>query len=478
MHADPEATVAIESVEPPKKERAKRGPRRAQRVRRATVMPGAPRGASKQSQRWRLIQAMIELSAKSGYQDVSIADLCAGAGVSPVSFHEHFADKEEALVGACRTCAEEILGEMRSAIAEGEISDAPRRALRALFEAVASDPDAARVLFIEAMGPGERMLEERARALARFELHAAEVLEHAPANSGALDVPASAVVGALRNIVSRDLRNYAEDELPADLDDSLAWLYSYLRAPGTVPWSTSGQALLESSAVSAHQVWRPPRPERLPPGRHALPAGVVARHQRTRLIFATAEATMAKGYANTTVEDIVALARVAKPVFYRYFTDKQHAFLVAQQYPTQYILDRCAEAYFSAQQWPQRMWRHLKTLLELIVANPPISHLRLVECYAAGPQAIRAAEEITRSFTIFLEEGYHYRRQAAALPRLCSRAITGAIFEIIQRQVAAGELAALGSYLPQLTYIAIAPFAGAQEAIALVEEMKAQESAG
>jgi AcrR family transcriptional regulator len=204
-----------------------------------------------------------------------------------------------------------------------------------------------------------------------------------------------------------------------------------------------------------------------------LPAGVVARSQRTRLIFATAEAMTAKGYANTTVEDIVGLARVAKPVFYRYFDDKQHAFLEAQQYPTQFILDRCAEAYFSAPEWPQRMWRHIGTLLKLIVANPPISHLRLVECYAAGPEAIRRAEEITRSFTIFLEEGYHYREQAAALPRLCSQAITGAIFEIIQRQVAAGELATLGSYLPQLTYIAIAPFTGPQEAIGLVEELKA-----
>jgi hypothetical protein len=122
------------------------------------------------------------------------------------------------------------------------------------------------------------------------------------------------------------------------------------------------------------------------------------------------------------------------------------------------------------------MWLHLRTLLSLIVASPALSHLRLVECYAAGPEAIRRAEEITRSFTIFLEEGYHCRPQAEALPRLCLQASAGAIFEIIQRQVAAGELATLGSYLPRLTYIAIAPFTGAQEAIALVEELKAVEA--
>ena len=59
----------------------------------------------------------------------------------------------------------------------------------------------------------------------------------------------------------------------------------------------------------------------------------------------------------------------------------------------------------------------LEVLLAMIAENPAISHLRLVECYAAGPEAIRRAEEITRSFTIFYEEGYRYRPQAQALPQ-------------------------------------------------------------
>jgi hypothetical protein len=87
-------------------------------------------------------------------------------------------------------------------------------------------------------------------------------------------------------------------------------------------------------------------------------------------------------------------------------------------------------------------------LAGLIVENPAISHLRLVECYAAGPKAIRRAEEITRSFTIFLEEGYRYRAQAASLPRLCSEAVTGAIFEIVQRDIADGQLAQLAAPAP------------------------------
>ena len=45
-----------------------------------------------------------------------------------------------------------------------------------------------------------------------------------------------------------------------------------------------------------------------------------------------------------------------------------------------------------------------------------------------------------------------------------------------QRLVAAAEWGELPRYVPQLTYIAIAPFTGAEDAVAIVEELKARES--
>ena len=97
-----------------------------------------------------------------------------------------------------------------------------------------------------------------------------------------------------------------------------------------------------------------------------------------------------------------------------------------------------------------------------------------MECYAAGARAIRRAEEITRSFTIFLEEGYRYGERSSP-PRLFSHAVAGAIFEVIRRRAAGGEWAQLPRHLPQLTYIALAPFTGPPRAIELVEEIKARE---
>lgn len=471
-----ETSREAEELDPLPQPRVVRGPRKGPQARRVVAATEARRVALELTQRQRLVQAMIELSAKSGYQEVSIAELCAGAGVSTVTFYEEFADKEEALVSAYRVCAEGIFGPMRSALLEAESSEVPRLALGAMLDAVARDPDAGRIVFVEALGAGERMFQERTRAFERFEARVGEYMQGLPRDATALDIPVGAVAGALRHIVARHLRNHAEDQLPSRLEDGLTWLYSYLRVAGGEPWSTSRGALLEQAAAALPA--QAPRPEPLPRGRHNLPASLVARSQRSRLIYATAQVTMQKGYASTTVEDIVGVARVAKPVFYQYFSDKEHAFLEAQQFPTQYILDRCVEAYFTVDEWPERLWRCFQTLIGVIVANPAVSHLRLVECYAAGPEAIRRAEDITRSFTMFLQEGHRYRAEARSLPRLCSQAIAGAFFEIVQREVAQGNFATLGAHLPQLTYIALAPFTGADEAIGLVEELKARELAG
>jgi AcrR family transcriptional regulator len=460
------------NAEDPLAARAPNVPAAAPRYRRAHR--GVPRTTLKRSQRQRLVDAMIELSTRGGYHAVSVTELCSHAGVSPVTFYQHFEGKEACFLAAYAACSERIFGRLRVLSAESsDLSQAAPAVLAELLRALQDDPDAGRVLFIEALGAGPAIREVRRQVLAEFERRAQALSEQTAGDAERIDVPLLAVIGALRHIISRHLRTHAADELPALLEDAMHWLSSYAVPAGSAVWSSSPAALLKVAPAQPAAPWRP---ETLPPGTHGLAAGAVARSQRTRLIGAIAEVTMAKGYQQAKITDIVAAARVAKPVFHAHFQSKEQAFLEAQEHPTQYILDTCADAYFSAGEWPERVWRMLATLIDLIVANPAISHLRLVECYAAGAAAIRRAEEITRSFTIFLKEGYRYWPDAAALPRLCSEAIAGAIFEIVQRFAAAGEWAELPRRLPQLSYIAIAPFAGAQQAVAIVEELKARES--
>jgi AcrR family transcriptional regulator len=421
---------------------------------------------------------MIELCAKQGYQAVSIAQLSSHAGVSSATFYEQFKDKEDCLLAAYREAAARVLAEMvaveaNSARPSAEWTRVAGTAVRRMLQVLEKEPNSGQVLFTAALAAGPRVLKERRRVLGEFEQRAQDFLDSTPKTIGKLDLPSVAVVGALRSIVSRRLRMHAEQELPSLANDLVLWVQAYARRSKKARWSTSPSALLKTP-IRAQPPGGVPTPTRLPRGRHRLPPGIVARSRRTRIIYATAEVMLAKGYEDATVADIVAAAGVSRDVFYEHFTDKQQAFLEAQQQSTQDILDACAVAYFSAKDWPERVWRGLETLIAVIASHPALAHLRLVECYAVGPAAVRRAEEITRAFTIFLEEGYGYSPSAAAVPRLSSQAITGAIFEIIQRDIAAGQVADLPRQLPLLTYIAIAPFTGPEHAISLIDELKSR----
>ncbi len=418
------------------------------------------------SQRERLIDAITELAGHHGYQGLSIAQISSRAGVSSATFYEQFADREECMLAAYRSATERTLALMASSLQEGEWASAARPAFTELLASLEADPDAGRVMFVEAPAGGPKLRAEMRAVLEAMEQNAEVLLDGAPAGGATLDIPGRALLGGVRHVVSRHLRTHSEDRLPQLTEEMLAWMACYAVPASAGRWSASGAALLPTSPVRARDgSAEAHEPERLPRGRHGLPPAAVARNQRGRILLATAAVTMEKGYAGTTVADIVSSAGVAKEAFYRHFRDKEHVFLEAQEHPTQQILDTLVMAYFSAEEWHERIWRGLGTLLELIAANPVMSHLRLVEAYSAGSESARRAEESTRSFTIFLEEGYRRRSEAGELPRLFSQAIAGAIFELIQRDVARGQTAELPRRLPQLAYIAMAPFLGPAAAI-------------
>jgi AcrR family transcriptional regulator len=433
--------------------------------------------ASKPTQRQRLAEAMIELCAEFGYERVSIAQISSRAGVSSATFYEQFAGKEGCLIEAYRVARGRIFRQIPQVDREADVTAVTRETLQALSVGIQADPDAGRLLFVEALAGGPAMRAERERALEEYEAQVEAYLESRQPGMRTLDIPVAALEGARRYIVSRQLRNYGEDRLPSLAEPLLRWVRSYDSSSDRPRWSIGPEARLprppaiELPPPDVSGIWS----DRLPRGRHGLPPSVVARSQRMRIITATAEVMLEKGYTGTRVADIVAAAGVSRDVFYENFADKQNAYQEAQQFATQYVVDTCATAYFREETWPMRVWGALGTLLTLIATFPAFAHLRLVECYAAGPAAIRTSEEVLRSASIFLEQGFSYREQACEMPRISTQAITGGVLEIIYRHLARGEVASLPSLLPQLAYVVLAPFTGVEDAIEQVREASARQ---
>ncbi len=443
---------------------------------RPSLSPRPSPASARANHRERLARAMIECCARSGYAQVSVVRLCAHAGVSTASFYECFRNREDCLLAALDDAAARILAPLAPRT-QAESPDALRLALDGVLRALCRDPDAGRLLLIEALAGGARVQARRRRALADCE-HRAEALLDGSQASATFDIPAAALVGALRNLATPLLRADEHEQLPSLLDGLLEWIGSYAIAPGASRSSTGSAVLLAAEPPQAQSADACAlRVRRLPRGRHGIPPRAAARIQRTRIIHGTAQAIGATGYPELSVSEIVAAAHISRQVFYEHFPDKRHAFVAAQQHATVELLCLCWKAYFAARSWPQRVWSVLDALTSLIAANPTLAHLRIVDCYAAGPDAAQWTEQLVAAATIFLEEGYRCCPRARRLPALSSHATAGAVFELIQREVADGRARTLPLCLPLLTYLAIAPFTGPQEAARLVRELAASRLA-
>lgn len=125
-----------------------------------------PRGTIAGDQRERLLDATEALIAEKGATGTTIEAIVKGAGVSSVTFYEHFRDKDECFVAAFERAVEELRAEVGEAIpASASWGQRVGAGLGALLTAIDADPARARLCFVEAQRGGSRMVERYDAAL-------------------------------------------------------------------------------------------------------------------------------------------------------------------------------------------------------------------------------------------------------------------------------------------------------------------------
>ena len=98
------------------------------------------------------------LIAEKGATATTIEAIVKEAGVSSVTFYEHFRDKEECFVAAFEQAVGELSTEVRKAVpVETDRAEQVRAGLAALLEAIDAEPARARLCFVEAQKGGPRM---------------------------------------------------------------------------------------------------------------------------------------------------------------------------------------------------------------------------------------------------------------------------------------------------------------------------------
>jgi AcrR family transcriptional regulator len=136
----------------------------------------------------------------------------------------------------------------------------------------------------------------------------------------------------------------------------------------------------------------------LPRGRHQLTREQVAATQCRRICTAMAEVTAAKGYARTSVADIIAAAGVSRETFYQLFSSKQHCFEVAFDASVAALFGDLGATLVPAEgRTPaDRFEQGVAAYLDAIADHPAMARLCMVEVFAAGAGAIERRARVQR----------------------------------------------------------------------------------
>jgi len=175
----------------------------------------------------------------------------------------------------------------------------------------------------------------------------------------------------------------------------------------------------------------------LPRGRHRLTREEVLASQRGRMLDAMARAVAEKGYASTTVRDVIGRARLSRETFYEQFSNKEDCFLAALDAAADALLDAMAQALGENVAEPIASFeRSLAAYLDGLAEEPAYARTFLIEAYAAGGESLRRRFEVQRRFVEAAERTLGAR---SADERFRCEALVGAISSLVTARVAAGR---------------------------------------
>jgi AcrR family transcriptional regulator len=429
-----------------------------------------PDRGNKDTQRDRLLGAIVAVSCEHGYENATIARVIHQAGVSRPTFYEYFADKEACLLAALDEIERHLLASVKGHIEQSAPEQAVASLLAALVRFAQEDPMRARFLMNETMVAGPRALDARDSGVDAIAVLIEDAYRHVGASVLVPALPAEIIAGTLYRLLALPLIRGEQSwtELQAAL---LEWLAAYESPVGRRRWRglTTAGAPPRSPFLAPTPLRAPPA---LAPGRPRRSASKVSENHRLRIIFAAAEIVSRDGYAAATVAEITHSAGVDGRVFYRLFAGKRDAFAAVREFAFQNAMAVTAGAFFAGEGWPRRVWQAGMTFTQYLEEHPALTHACLVESHAGGQETAQRLQDLLAGFTIFLQEGYDYCQNRSGAPsQVALEAIAQASFEILYRQARSSSSQKMPGLLAHLAYMSFAPFVGASHASELVAQL-------
>jgi AcrR family transcriptional regulator len=180
---------------------------------------------------------------------------------------------------------------------------------------------------------------------------------------------------------------------------------------------------------------------------HDWPLSTSQEH-RSRLLRGMATAVAAKGYADTTIADIVREASVSRRTFYEHFHDKAECLVALYEAASRNALRVLREAIGPSQDWEQQLERAIGAYLECLATNPLLLRTLFIEILGLGPEGLQVRRAMHHEIADFLVQLVNAGTGAhSTMTHEMATAVIGGIHELVLQAIEEGRV----DEVPQLT---------------------------
>jgi AcrR family transcriptional regulator len=422
-------------------------------------LPHGPNGLDREEvarhQRARIFGAMIESVARCGYQETTVADVIALAGVSRRAFYEQFANKEECFLATYDIVVARARKQVIDACGrERGWSNRLHASCKSLLHHIADEPNGPRLVLVDALGVGPRVRERMELAGLAFERLIAVIFQLAPDGVQAPPLAARAIVGGVRHVAFLRLLEGRERELAKLTDEVLDWIEAY-RSP-------LAARLGASSLLSA------PTPPPVPVAFRG------ASEDRARALGSLLQLTVDRGYAGLSDPQIARFAGISTEAFHRQFASKEACFLAVLDEFVTGASDAVEGGMKRGASWPEAVRHAIAAFIGYLLAHEALLRIAFVDVFEVGPAIVgrmtRAVDAVTE---LLAAEGPAPRRGAT----IAREAVTGASWAIVSSYVTSNRVSRLPGLVDHLTFVVLAPYVGPKAAIDAINAARLQAPA-
>ena len=196
----------------------------------------------------------------------------------------------------------------------------------------------------------------------------------------------------------------------------------------------------------------PSSPASVPPASRARP---VEGDARARLLDGLAAVLATKAYAEVTVADVVALARVSKRTFYEQFPSKEACLMALGERLGDEILTLVAATYRHDADWVVQLRNVTQAYLGSLASQPSVLRALYVDLPTLGPQGLALRRRVTDRFAEFLilqvERFRLEEPRKRPLTSAMASAVVGGVNELILRAIEEDRTRELPQLTPTVT---------------------------